>query len=80
MTSTKCTQTYYRLHLGASAPENRGGNGVISLIGVSGPQNRFILVHARMKMDLVKKFAAKLSKLFSRGPADFATISPPYDS
>jgi DNA-binding IclR family transcriptional regulator len=43
-------------------------------------QDRFILVHARMKVDIVKNFAAKLSKLFSRGPADFATISPPYVS
>jgi hypothetical protein len=33
-----------------------------------------------MKIDLVKTFAAKLSKLFSRGPAEFATISPPYVS
>jgi hypothetical protein len=35
-------------------------------------------LHARMKIDLVKTVDAKLSKLFSRGPAEFATISPPY--
>jgi hypothetical protein len=33
-----------------------------------------------MKIDLVKNSAAKLSKLFSRDPAEFATISPPYVS
>jgi IclR family transcriptional regulator, acetate operon repressor len=62
------------------APILYRGNRIVASIGVSGPKDRFILVHARMKIDLVKKFAAKLSKLFSRGPADFATISPPYVS
>jgi hypothetical protein len=33
-----------------------------------------------MKTGLVKNFAARLSKFFSRGPADFATISPPFAS
>jgi hypothetical protein len=35
---------------------------------------------AKMKIELVKKCAAKLSKLFSSGPPDFATINPPYAS
>jgi IclR family KDG regulon transcriptional repressor len=63
-----------------AAPILYRGNRIVASIGVSGPKDRFILVHARMKTDLVKKFATKLSKLFSRGPADFATISPPYVS
>jgi len=63
-----------------AAPILYRGNRIVASIGVSGPKDRFILVHARMKTDLVKKLAAKLSKLFSRGPADFATISPPYVS
>jgi hypothetical protein len=33
-----------------------------------------------MKIDLVKTFAAKLAKLFSRGPTEFATSSPPHVS
>jgi hypothetical protein len=33
-----------------------------------------------MKIDFVKRFAAKLSKLFNHGSVDFATISPPYAS
>ena len=46
--------------------------------GVLRALQKFLL--ARMKIDLVKTFTAKLSKLFSRGPAEFATISPPYVS
>ena len=56
------------------------GNRIVASIGVAGLEGRFHLVHARMKTSLVKNFAAKISKLFSRGPADFATISPPYVS
>jgi hypothetical protein len=53
---------------------------IVGAIGVSGPKDRFLLAHAKMKIDLVKTFAAKLWKLFNRGPAEFATISPPYVS
>jgi DNA-binding IclR family transcriptional regulator len=63
-----------------AAPILYRGNRIVLLFSVSGPKDRFILVHARMKLDIVKNFAAKLSKLFSRGPADFATIIPPYVS
>jgi len=63
-----------------AAPILYRGNRIVGSIGVSGPQDRFLLVRAKMKIDLVKNFAAKLSKLFSRGPAEFATISPPYVS
>jgi hypothetical protein len=56
------------------------GNRVVGSIGVPGPKDRFLLVRAKMKIDFVKKFEVKLSKLFSRGSADFATISPPYAS
>jgi len=76
----KWVQTYYRLHYGASAPENRVRNRILASIGAFGTKDSFILAHAWTKMDFVKKFAGKLSKLFSRGPADFATISPPYVS
>jgi DNA-binding IclR family transcriptional regulator len=63
-----------------AAPILYRGNRIVGSIGVSGPKDRFLLVRAKMKIDLVKTFAARLSKLFSRGPADFATISPPYVS
>jgi DNA-binding IclR family transcriptional regulator len=63
-----------------AAPILCRGNPVVVSIGVSGPKDRFLLVRAKMKIDLVKNFAAKLSKLFSHGPADFATISPLYAS
>jgi hypothetical protein len=56
------------------------GDRVVGSLGVSGPKDRFLHVRAMMKIEFVKKFAAKLPRLFRRGPADFATISPPYAS
>jgi len=53
------------------------GDRVVGSLGVSGPKDRFLNVRAMMKIDFVKKVAAKLSRLFRRGSAAFETISPP---
>ncbi len=63
-----------------AAPILYRGNRIVGSIGVSRLEDRIFLARAKMKIDLVNNFAAKLSKLFSRGPAEFATISPPYVS
>jgi hypothetical protein len=56
------------------------GIRIVGSIGIPGPMDRFLLVRAKMKIDFVKKFAVKLSKPFSGGSADFATISLSYAS
>ena len=62
---------------GVAAPILYKGSRVIAALGMAGPTLRFIGPDLHEKVVLLLDFAARLSKMFSRGPANFGTVMEP---
>lgn len=62
---------------GIAAPILYKESRIIAALGMAGPTLRFVGPDLAAKIPLIKDFAARLSKILSRGPANFGTVMEP---